>query len=255
MNFEKAFKMAMFKKIVNTSLGIFRPSLSLESAYNQYSNSSCLPKLYDAQETCFMGVEESIHNGQIMQIKKNKWILDSGCSRHMTGNPDMLNDIIYKDRGLVNFGDNSKGYVIGIGKVGNSETPIITNVLIVKNLKHNLLSISQLCNEGYKIKFEKDKCHIVDNNSTIIFEGIRKKNIYILSMKVSNDNLCLLANTSDHWIWHKRFGHLNFKLLSRLSKHDLVRGLPKMNFKVDSLYDACQLGKLRKSSFKLKDMI
>ena len=74
-------------------------------------------------------------------------------------------------------------------------------------------------------------------------------------MKVSNDNLCLLANTSDPWIWHKRFGHLNFKLLSRLSKHDLVRGLPKMNFKVDSLCDACQLGKLRKNSFKLKDMI
>ena len=173
----------------------------------------------------------------------------------MTGNPDILNGIIYKDGGLDNFGDNSKGYVIGIGKVGYSKTPTITNVLLVKNLKHNLLSISQLCDKGYKIKFEKDKCHIEDNNSTIIFEGIRKKNIYILSMKVSNDNLCLLANTSDPWICHKRFGHLNFKLLSRLSKHDLVRGLPKMNFKVDSLCDACQLGKLRKSSFKLKYMI
>ena len=148
--------MTMFEKLVNTSLEIFRSSLSHESAYNQYSNSSCLPKLYDVQEICFMGVEESIHNGKIMQINKNKWILDSGCSRHMNGNPDMLNDIIYKDGGLVNFGDNSKGYVIGIGKVGNSETPIITNVLIVKNLKHNLLSISHLCDKGYKIKFQKD---------------------------------------------------------------------------------------------------
>ena len=176
--------MAMF---VNTSLEIFRSSLSLESAYNQYSNSSCLPRLFDVQESCFMGVEESIHNGQIVQIRKNKRILDSGCSRHMIGNPDILNDIIYKDGGLVNFGDNSKGYVIGIGKVGNSEISTITNVLLVKNLKHNLLSISQLCDKGYKIKFEKDKCHIEDNNSTIIFEGVRKKNIYILSMKVSND--------------------------------------------------------------------
>ena len=56
-------------------------------------------------------------------------------------------------------------------------------------------------------------------------------------------------------MWHKRFGHLNFKLLSRLSKHDLVRGLPKNEFKVDSLCDECQLGKLRRNSFKLKDMI
>ena len=131
--------MAMF---VNTSLEIFRSSLSLESAYNQCSNSSSLPKLFDVQESCFMAVEDSIHNGQIVQIKKKKWILDYGSSRHMTGNPDMLNDKIYKDRWLVNFGDNSKGYVIGIDKVCNSETPVITNVLLVKNLKHNLLSIS-----------------------------------------------------------------------------------------------------------------
>ena len=143
--------------------------------------------------------------------------------------------------------------MIGIGNVGNSKTPLISDILLVSNLKHNMLSISQLCDKGFKI--EKDKCYVEDNKSNIIFEGIRKKNIYILSMKVSNDNLCLLANTSDPWIWHKRFGHLNFKLLSRLSKLDLVRGIPELNFKVDSVCDACQLEKLKKSSFKLKDMI
>ena len=66
--------------------------------------------------------------------------------------------------------------------------------------------------------------------------------------------MCLLADTSDPWIWHKRFGHLNFKLLSKISKHNLVRGLLKMNFEVDNLCDAFQLGKLRKSSFKAKDV-
>mgnify|MGYP001655645736 FL=1 len=93
--------------------------------------------------------------------------------------------------------------MIGIGNVGNSKTPIISDVLLVRNLKHNLLSISQLCDKGYKIKFEKDKCYVDDNKSNIIFEGVRKKNIYILSMKISNDNLCLLANASDPWIWHR----------------------------------------------------
>ena len=135
----------------------------------------------------------------------------------MTGNPEILNDINYEDGGLVNFGDNSKGYVISIGNVSNSKTPIIIDVLLVRNLKHNLLSISQLCDKEYKIKFEKGRCNIEDNKSNIIFEGVRKKNIYILSLKISNDNLCLLANASDPWIWHKRFGHLNFKLLSRFS--------------------------------------
>ena len=92
--------MAIF---VNTNLEVFKPSLFLESAYNQYSNSSCLPRLFDVRESCFMGVEESIHNGQIVQIINKKWILDKGHYRHMTGNLDMLNDIIYKDGGLVNL--------------------------------------------------------------------------------------------------------------------------------------------------------
>ena len=89
--------MAIFEKSVKTSLELFKSSLFDKSAYECYSNSSCLPKFYNVQERCFMGIEESIHNRQIVQIRKDKWILDSGCSRHITVNPDMLNDIIYKD--------------------------------------------------------------------------------------------------------------------------------------------------------------
>ena len=107
----------------------------------------------------------------------------------MTGNPKLLNNLKYEDGGMVNFGDNSKGYIIGIGNVSSSETPTISNVLLVRNSKHNLLSISQLCDKDYKINFEKDKCFIEDRNSKVIFEVDRKKNIYILSMKISYDNL------------------------------------------------------------------
>ena len=71
--------------------------------------------------------------------------------------------IIYEDGELVNFGDNSKGYVTSIGNVGNSKTRTIFYVLLVRNLKYNLVSISQLYDKGYKIKLEKDKCHIKDN--------------------------------------------------------------------------------------------
>lgn len=74
-------------------------------------------------------------------------------------------------------------------------------------------------------------------------------------MKVSNDNMFLLAESTDHRNWHKRFGHLNFKHLLKIARYELVRGLPKMNFNVNNLCYACQLGKLHKSSFKSKDMI
>ena len=146
------------------------------------------------------------------------------------------------------FGDNSKGYIIDKGDVSNyvtSNLPLITNVLLVKNLKHNLLSISQLCDKGFKISFSEDKCNIFDQNQYLIFEGNRDKNIYILNMKVNhNSDMCLIAKENDPWLWHKRFCHINFQTINKLSKNDLVKCLPKMNFKIDHICDACQLGKL-----------
>ncbi|KAH9688106.1 Integrase catalytic domain-containing protein [Citrus sinensis] len=50
--------------------------------------------------------------------KKNKWYLDSGCSRHMTGNYSWFSSFTkIENGGDVSFGDNSKGKIIGIGNV------------------------------------------------------------------------------------------------------------------------------------------
>ena len=55
------------------------------------------------------------------------------------------------------------------------------------------------------------------------------------------------------WLWHRRLGHANMELLSKLSKLDLVKGLPVTKFIKDKIFDACQLGKQTKSSFKEKE--
>ena len=52
------------------------------------------------------------------------------------------------------FGDNGKGRIIGHGSIGNNSLSLIENVLLVDGLKHNLLSISQLCDKGFKVIFE-----------------------------------------------------------------------------------------------------
>jgi hypothetical protein len=42
---------------------------------------------------------------------------------------------------------------------------------------------------------------------------------------------CFLAGSSSElWKWHRKLGHLSFDLLSRLSKLNLVRGLPRLRF-------------------------
>ena len=71
-----------------------------------------------------------------------KWYLDSGCSKHMTGNRSWFRNLRPKDRGVVKFADGIKLKIIGIGNVDKNNSDLITDVTLVEGLTHNLLSIS-----------------------------------------------------------------------------------------------------------------
>ena len=72
----------------------------------------------------------------------------------MTGDFSLLSSLTKKDGGHVMFGDNSQEKILGFKNIGNSLSPSIDNVQLVDNLKHNLLSISQLCDKSYRIVFD-----------------------------------------------------------------------------------------------------
>ncbi|KAL8135018.1 hypothetical protein AgCh_009883 [Apium graveolens] len=57
-----------------------------------------------------------------LDTKQDIWYLDSGCSRHMTGNKSLLNNIKKVIAWSVTFGDNSKGNIVGIGDIRNGKT-------------------------------------------------------------------------------------------------------------------------------------
>src|SRR6185295_4582320 len=80
----------------------------------------------------------------------NHWMLDSGCTQHMTGYVKMFTslDEDVGDYEHVTFGDNSKGKVVGLGKVAITKDLSISNVLLVESVSFNLLSIAQLCDLG-----------------------------------------------------------------------------------------------------------
>ncbi|XP_059635284.1 uncharacterized protein LOC132277441, partial [Cornus florida] len=186
-------------------------------------------------------------------LSKDKWFLDSGCSRHMTGDQSKFHSIKPHKGGSVTFGDNSKGKVIGIGTIGISSSLSIDDVLLVKGLKHNLFSISQLCDKGYDVLFKSDKC-IVKKDNVEVFHALRNGNVYSLLLCELHDQdvKCLVSSNEDSWLWHRRLGHASMDLISKLSKNELVKGLPKTNFSKDKTCSACQIGKQIKSSFKRK---
>ena len=157
--------------------------------------------------------------------------MDSGCSRHVTGDEAQFTSLRPKEGGLVTFGDNSKGKIISIGSVDNNSTTSIKNVLFVKGLKYNLLSISQLCDKGCKVVFESSKCDVTDINSDkTILTGYIQGNIYTFDLNdLSFCNIeCLTAMNSDEsWLWHRRLGHISMSILLKFFKNDLVKELPK----------------------------
>ena len=75
----------------------------------------------------------------------------------MTGDRSKLISFSKKNGGMVTFGDNKKGKIIGKGNIGNDSSTLIENVHLVDGLKHDLLSISQLCDKGFRVIFDKKK--------------------------------------------------------------------------------------------------
>ena len=117
----------------------------------------------------------------------------------MSGEEQLFNNVTKQDLGSVTFGDNSRARAIGIGSVSFTGTTQVEQVLLVDGLKHNLLSISQLCDEGNIITFEHDKCIIKSPESKKTkFVSQCCKNMYVLQLKeLVDQGVCLIANKSD----------------------------------------------------------
>jgi len=73
--------------------------------------------------------------------------LDSGCSKHMTGDLTKFTSLKHKAEGHVTYGDNNHGRILGRGNVETRSSTTIENALYVEGLRHSLLSISQLCDK------------------------------------------------------------------------------------------------------------
>ncbi|XP_056698119.1 uncharacterized protein [Spinacia oleracea] len=150
--------------------------------------------------------------------------------------------------GTITFGDNKKGNIIGIGKVGKSKSHSIDNVFLVEGLGHSLLSISQFCDKGNYAKFFSNKCLIINSNTeTVILEGQRKGNTYVVNLNsIPHSNLtCLSVIEDDPLLCQKRFGHASFSLMNKLNSKNLVTSLPNTKFAKLPVYDCEGVEKAR----------
>ena len=112
----------------------------------------------------------------------------------MTEEKSMFLTLKMKEGGNVKFGGNLSGKIIGTGTIGNSSISI-NNVWLVDGLGYNLLSISQFCDNGYDVMFEKTNCTIINkDNKPMVFKGKRVENVYKINFSelVDQKVICLL---------------------------------------------------------------
>ncbi|GJZ03559.1 retrovirus-related pol polyprotein from transposon TNT 1-94 [Tanacetum coccineum] len=135
------------------------------------------------------------------------FIVDSGCTKHMTGNLKLL-------------------------------------VYYVEGLNHNLFSVGQFCDADLEVAFRKSTCFVRDLHGNDLLTGNRGSDLYTISLQetTSSTPICFMAKASptQAWLWHRRLSHLNFDYINLLSKKDIVIGLPKLNYVKDQLCSSCE---------------
>jgi hypothetical protein len=95
---------------------------------------------------------------------KNIWLIDSGCSRHMTGDKGWFSSLILVvTRRYITFGENRRGRVLSEGEIKVSDKITLRRVALVQSLGYNLLSVSQLLDEGFEVLFQPSGSRILDS--------------------------------------------------------------------------------------------
>ncbi|KAA0035373.1 gag-pol polyprotein [Cucumis melo var. makuwa] len=164
-----------------------------------------------------------------------------GCSRHMTGNAVFFSELSECNAGYVIFGDEGKGRIIGKGTIDQPGVPYLLDVCLVQGLSANLISINQLCDQGYQVSFSKDICNVVDSQNKVFLRGTRlSDNCYHLDSKV---NLCNLSKAEEASLWQKRLGHISGTSIAKVAKVDAITGLPTLMFNPQECCLDCPVGK------------
>ncbi|GKA54901.1 hypothetical protein Tco_0753850 [Tanacetum coccineum] len=109
------------------------------------------------------------------------WYLDSGCSKHMTGNRSKLMNFVEKFIGSVRFGNDHLGAIMGYGDYVMGDSVI-----------SRVYSVGQFCDSDLEVAFKKHTCFVRDIKGTYIL----KDHLSCRSLNGLNDDATTMI-----WTW------------------------------------------------------
>lgn len=125
----------------------------------------------------------------------------------------------------------------------------ISDVLYVPGMKTNLLSLGQLLEKGYVMKMKNKEMKVYDGEKRLIIKTqLASNRTFKVGIQVMEHKCLAAAINQEEWIWHYRFGHLNFKDLRMLERKQMVSGLPQIQTPSELCSD-CLESKQARGSF------
>lgn len=187
---------------------------------------------------------------------KDEWVLDSGCTFHMTPNKSALFDFKEINGSKVLMGNNICSEVRGIGKLKiinpDNSVVILTDVRYMPTIGRNLISYGQLEKIGCKYKGGDFVVSFYKKNpdKTLgpkVLTGKYKGGLYYLQGSVVKGEAAVArAEVNLTNIWHSRLGHMSLKNMNILVKEGYLN-----SNEVHTLQfcENCVLGKAHIQSF------
>lgn len=183
-------------------------------------------------------------------FEENLWLIDSGCTNHMTPNEKVFSRINTNIKVPIRVGNGAvlmtkgKGDVEVMTKKGKR---IIRDVFLVPALAKNLLSVPQMIENGYQVTFKERCCIIHDGAGRKVAEVEMVNKSFPIKWSSSTET-AMVAKNEVAELWHQRLGHTGYSNLKILQSMNMVLDLPKFVVEKEGC-ESCILSKHSRDSF------
>ncbi|GAB4815364.1 hypothetical protein N2152v2_002410 [Parachlorella kessleri] len=193
-----------------------------------------------------------------------RWVLDTGASRHITGNRSIMSNLRPVEEPVtITFGNGGTGQAAATGEVllhtADNEF-LLTDVLYIPEASENLISVRHATRYGLDFKFCHDRCAIGRDGRTVAIAPCAGDAIYYLSgwsqvqQEAAQTALAAKAAKETPELWHKRFGHLGYENLARLTSMVSGMSITADEFReageAESFCEPCATGKQHRQPFQ-----
>lgn len=183
---------------------------------------------------------------------ETRWVIDSGCSFHMTWRRDSFIDLDESVTGTVRMANDTVSKVMGLGSVKiineDNSVVILTKVRYIPEMKRNLISLGTL--EALECRYSPtDGVLQIIKEDMVVLKGKRHETLYFLceKRKVSSSSSCTsVVEGDDTKLWHSRMGHVSQRVLDVLVKRGLIDDKKVSSIK---FCDDCIFGKTHRLKF------